>query len=621
MKYFGIDTETPCGNLEVIATNLEAKEVSTFPEICDFLLQRKYRGAIFFCFNLRFDGEAILKTTGDMKFLKEIYENGAKGVWFNDTIKVRWISSKFLQICAGNRKKNKTSYCIRAYDIAQFYQGWTLDKVARKYLNDYKNPVDAGRLGEEEGYYEANKDMVLEYCRKDAELTLRAAMLKKESIETVPMKKGKLTFRNPISQAKIAEIYIKENFKYPITPKGIDMFHYFAYKSYHGGLFSTLKRGYFKQPLYLYDINSAYPFQMKDLPHWGNGKFKVTPTPNKYDTKYGWFFCEFDCEWIPYTEITKGFKIEIRIKKHDIEEEIKINHKRKLYPEGKRKQWITKIEYEWLKKHGYYVRFIAGFVWLKLNDEYPSPFEWCEDVYKRRKEIVRKDKEDVNQHALKIVLNGSYGKTAQAKHGFGSLTNFFYASYITAGTRLQICDVVSQNPEVIVELATDSILSLAPLSVRVSENLGDWSLKKYDKGLLVGSGIRQLWLSKSKAFVTAARGLTDKSDWDMLTAMEENQNSEYLYHMKKRPLHLGEIIFHHKKLSLKDLIVFTEVEKKLNVNTDTKRSWARRYRDFRDLLESDYMPSKPLKLEKSDSNKGSERTSESFLSEGYIGEK
>ena len=541
-----------------------------------------------------FDGEAILKTTGDMKFLKDIYENGAKGVWFNDTIKVRWISSKLLQICAGNRKKNKTSYCIRAYDIAAFYQGWTLDKVARKYLNDYKNPVDAKRLGEEEGYYETNKAMVLEYCRKDAELTLRTAMLKKESIETVPMKKGKLTFRNPISQAKIAEIYIKENFKYPIIPKGIDAFHYFAFKSYHGGLFSTLKRGYFKQPLYLYDINSAYPFQMNDLPHWGNGKFKITPAPDKYDTKYGWFFCEFDCEWIPYTEITKGFSIEIRIKKYDIEEEIKINHKRKLYPEGKRKQWLTKIEYEWLKKRNYFVRFIAGFVWLKLNDKYPPPFGWMGDVYKRRKEIVAKDKGDVNQHALKIVLNGSYGKTAQAKHGFGSLTNFFYCSYTTAGTRLQICDVVLQNPEVIVELATDSILSLAPLNVRVSEKLGDWSLKKYDKGLLVGSGIRQLWMGDKST--TAARGLTDKSDWDMLKAMEENQNSAYLYHMKKRPLHLGEVIFHHKKLSLKDLIVFTEVEKKLNLETDTKRRWNIKYKTFGEFLKGKISNSLPLRL-------------------------
>ena len=601
MIYFGIDTETPMGSLKVIATNLEAKEVSTFSEICDFLLQYKYRGAIFFGFNLRFDGEAILKTTGDMEFLKKIYKDGGEGVWFNDTLKVRWISAKFLQICRGNRKKNKTHHCIRMYDIAQFYEGWTLDKVARKYLGDYKNPVDAERLGKEKGYYEANKAEVLEYCRKDAELTLRAAMLKKESIETVPMKKGKLTFRNPVSQAKIAEIYIKDNFKYPIVPKGIDAFHYFAFKSYHGGLFSTLKRGYLKQPLYLYDINSAYPFQMKDLEHWGNGTFKITPAPDKYDTKYGWFFCEFDCEWIPYTEMTKGFNIEIRIKKHDIKEEIKINHKRKLYPEGKRKQWLTKIEYEWLKKHNYFVHFIAGFVWLKLNDKYPSPFGWMEDVYKRRKEIVAKDEDDVNQHALKIVLNGTYGKTAQAKHGFGSLTNFFYCSYTTAGTRLQICDVVLQNPEVIVELATDSILSLAPLNVRVSEKLGDWSLKKYDRGLLVGSGIRQLWMADKST--TAARGLTDKSNWDMLKAMEENKNEDWLYHVKERPLHLGEIIFHHKKLALKDLIVFTKVEKKLNVNTDNKREWARRYRDFRDLLESDYMSSIPLNINEIEKDK------------------
>ena len=53
-SYFGMDTETPMGNLRVIATNEEAVEVSTFLEIVEFLTQKQYRGSIMFSYNLMF---------------------------------------------------------------------------------------------------------------------------------------------------------------------------------------------------------------------------------------------------------------------------------------------------------------------------------------------------------------------------------------------------------------------------------------------------------------------------------------------------------------------------------------------------------------------------------------
>lgn len=595
-KYYGMDTETPLGNLKVFATDKEVIGVTNFLDIVSFLTQKKYRGSILYSFNLKFDGESTLKTTNNLEFLTNLYHNGAKrdGVWYNDNIKLRWIGSKFLQIC-----KNKN--CVRIYDIAQFYSGWSLDKVARKYLGSYKNPIDGHRLGSEPGYYEDNIEDVKEYCRKDAELALRAAQLMRSTIEETSMHKGKLSFKNPISQAKVSEIYIKENYIYPRVSNKLRKLHFAAYLAYHGGIFSTLKRGLFKQPLYYYDINSAYPYEMQKLPNWSNGRFIKVNDPEEVHTRYGWFNCTFNCQWIPLPDFSVPYEVVFKYK--DLTEQVKLNNKRVIYPVGERTQWITKIEYEWLLKNNFPVKFLIGFVWEQLRDEYEAPFSWCEDVYNRRRDIKDKDPDDIRQYGLKIVMNGAYGKTAQAKKGFGILTNFFYSSYITAGTRLYIADVVILNPEVIVDIATDSVISLQPLSIHVSKALGDWNFKKYDKGLFIGSGIRQVWQGdKSK---TAARGLTDKTDWDMLKEITTGYNEEegkpnidcdYLFFTKERPIHLGEIIYHHKILSLKDLIVFTKVSKKLNVNTDEKRRWARRYKSFKDLLESEPMNSEPLHI-------------------------
>ena len=618
-KYFGADSETPLGWLKVFATNEEAIEIDTFEELLAFLNQGKFRGGIFFTFNLRFDAEHMLKLTKDMKFLKKLYFEGAKseGIEYNENVKIRYIPSKFLRICF----RHGTHYsCVSFYDIAQFYSGWTLDMVAKKYLGDYKNPIDGERLGSEKGYYEARKEEVKEYCRKDSELTLKAGMLMKKTIESVRMPRGSLSFRNPISQAKISEMYIHDNFKYPKVPEALEFFHWLSEQAYHGGIFSTERRGLFSMDLYSYDINSAYPFQMKKLPHWANGQFIHVAKSDEINTRYGWFLCEFNCPFIPYPDFSHPYEVEYCYDEIDPThcETVLMNPKRVVYPNGMRRQWVTKIEYEWMKRMGFEPEMRGGVAWQQEKEEYENPFSWIEEVYYARKAIKKEDSEDIRQWALKIAMNGAYGKTAQKKKGRGALTNFFYSSYITAGTRVQIYEAIFEkakfefdklktllysNPNVI-EIATDSILLDKPLSLPISHVLGEWSFAKYQKALIIGSGIRQQWKLNNE-FVTHARGLTYKNTWDMLGEIingfndkekKPNIECDYLYFSKKRPIHLGELIFHHKLLSLEDLGVFKDVSKRLSVNTDKKQRWEREYKDFRDILESEPMRSDPLVL-------------------------
>ena len=345
---------------------------------------------------------------------------------------------------------------------------------------------------------------------------------------------------------------------------------------------------------------------MDMLPHWGNGKFEHIEKPDDATSRFAWFLCEFNCPYISYPDFSHPYEVEYCYDEIDPThcETVLMNPKRVVYPTGLRRQWVTKIEYEWMLENGFEPEMRGGVAWQQEKEEYENPFAWIKEVYYARRKIKEMDKEDIKQWALKIAMNGAYGKTAQKKKGRGTLTNFFYASYITAGTRVQIYDVMVQKPESIVEVATDSILSTEPLSVNVSEKLGDWSFAKYEKALVIGSGIRQQWLADG-SFVTHARGLTYKNDWDMMGEIRDGRNKkegranidcDYLYFSKKRPIHLGELIFHHKLLSLKDLGVFKDVSKRLSVNTDKKRRWNREYKDFRDLLESPPMRSEPLVL-------------------------
>jgi hypothetical protein len=334
---------------------------------------------------------------------------------------------------------------------------------------------------------------------------------------------------------------------------------------------------------------------MVTLPHWGNGAFKWVNSPNDDPSVYGWYAAEFSCPWIPMEEFKAGYTIDICYR--DMEKKILVNPKRIIYPNGTRRQVVTKVEYEWMKAHGYKCKFITGLEWTQENDKYRSPFEWMGKIYKKRQDIKESDKTGMLQYALKIVLNGLYGKTAQYKKGSGRLTNFFYASYITAVTRLQVAEVALKNLSAVVEIATDSVTLTKDVSaeIPISNALGEWGLDEYTEGLFIGSGMRMEWKLGGKS-VTYARGLTDKRDFDLLAFLEKNRKEDKAWFTRRRPIHLGEMLIHYKVLKYEDLGTFQSVRKRLSVNTDKKQIWERDYVDFGDFLDSEIMGGKFLEV-------------------------
>ena len=584
-KFSSLDTETPEGNIALLCTPSECYNIETWEDFTSRFMVTKNLKTTYFTWNNRFDCQSILKLLPYDKVV-ELWKAKKHKITYKG-YRITYIPKKLLTISKIEGRRG----AIRLLDAAQYYENMSLDSQAQKYLGAGKlRGVSAKRIGKSRRYYNKHYDKIVKYCKRDADLTLKLARLAMQNIK-------KLGFdpSNPISPASISRKYQrKRGFPKSLKKmKGLERkANAFAMLAYKGGVFATYQRGFFKQPLYDYDVNSCYPAIMIDLPDWRNGRFEfIEEKPEDYE--YGWIWCDIDTEYMPYQgkehytvkEIYKGIG----------EWDMKYTAKKVTYPTGLRTAIITTEEYRWLKENGEYVKWLGeGMGWVKENDNYPNPFAWLKEMYAKRKE-AKSEGNTALATTMKLLMNSLYGSTVQRKNGIGDLSNFCYGSYITGRARKQMFDVKKRNPGAIVNIATDGLLSTEKLTLRVSGELGEWEYNEYTKGLVIGNGIRQLWKADG-SFVTHARGITSDRKYDLMSHLKKKRCKETMPVGRTRVIQLGTMVNAHIKWKREDLNTFVKQSRVLNVNTDKKRAWKREYKDFGDLLESPPMEGEPLKI-------------------------
>ena len=585
MKYSALDTETPKGNIALICTPSECYDIETWEEFTSRFMVKKNFKTVYFTWNLRFDAQAILKLLPYDKLI-ELWKAKDNRIEY-EGYRITYIPKKMLIISIIEDKKG----AIHLYDASQYYENYSLNSQAKKYLKIGKlKDVSAKEIGKSREYYDKNYEKIVEYCKRDADLTLKLARLAMKNIE-------KLGFNpsNPISPASISRKYQRKR-GYPKKLTDMTMnelkANQIAALAYKGGVFATYQRGFFKEPLYDYDVNSCYPAIMIELPDWRNGRFEFIEEKPE-DFEYGWILCDIDTEYVPY-QSDEHYEVN-EIYKDIGEWDMKYSAKKVTYPTGLRTVVITTEEYRWLRENDEYVKYLGeGMGWVKENDKYPNPFAWLKEMFAKRK-ALKKSGDTAIATTIKLLMNSLYGSAVQRKNGIGDLSNFCYGSYITGRARIQMFIVKKENPGAIVNIATDGLLCTHKLTLTISEELGDWEYNEYREGLIIGNGIRQLWTTDG-SFVTHARGITSNREYDLRVDLEAQQFSSELSVGRDRVIQLGTMVNAHIKWKREHLNTFVFQSRVLKVDTDKKRRWERKYKDFKDLLEAPPMGSEPLTL-------------------------
>lgn len=535
-----IDTETSEGDIFLICDSDGRFCDKISPDtILDFLFNTKYQNAWNFCYNLEYDADVILKVLGNELFSYK--KTGSLSFEYGE-YRLDYMPRKNLRISKGH-------HSISLYDVAQFFQSRLVDAyqrnvgpVEKQYL------VLKGKRNEFSlRFYRRHTNAVREYCINDCVMTKALA----ERWISLFNKAFNIYPRRWLSAGYLAEkVLITKGIAFPLFSSIPYEVQDLAYRSYFGGRFEMLKRGFIGTG-YLYDVNSAYPDKIAKLPDLTRGEWicslKIEPK-----AKIGFFKILAN---IPDDKYLCPFPF-------------RANHTL-VFPSGKFVTYCTIDELRVCENPQFYkILYSWQFV---PEDPYYYPYQKeIEALYDKRKKL--KQQNDPLELPIKLVLNSFYGKTGEVirRKGarlMGNLFNPVVFAHITGSTRAQCYRFVIQNDleKEVVGIATDSICCTRDLHISNSK-IGDFSFKKSaDDVFYLQNGIYRFNGEWSQRGLGKVKGTTIEH----LQTFEKNGRL-YMRLCVTRSTHLRSAIIQSR---LEDIGVIKPVIREINPNADRKRLW------------------------------------------------
>lgn len=278
-----------------------------------------------------------------------------------------------------------------------------------------------------------------------------------------------------------------------------------ARMSYFGGWYEIMMHGIIPGDTYEYDINSAYPYIIANLPCLLHGKHSTgngEPRVRNRDICFVKAVVnrpQSDSQW-------QGQYIGTMLHRNANGSILRPSKTAGWYwwNELKAAQACGLLEYDVLE-------------WMKyVPCKCEPPLKDIADLYNERKRDNNKN--TPKGKAIKLICNSAYGKFAQSI-GNPMYSNSVYASLITAGCRTMILNAIATHPkgaEAVAMVATDAVYFLSEHpSLPLSEELGEWertikrNLTLFKPGVYWDNATRDD-IKAERAFTFKARGFNAK---------------------------------------------------------------------------------------------------------------
>lgn len=437
--------------------------------------------AIHVGYAFSYDAEMILADLPPERM--KILKNKGYVTWRSYRIEYR--KSKWLQITLLAEKR----VTARIWDVFSFFHSPFVTAL-EEYLGDV--PMLAAVKEGKQARGRFTYEMIEEFIRPYWELELKYLVELMDSLRErlisadLPIKQ----WHGPGAIATYAmRKYGVENSLDREVPESVNDAAQFAYS---GGRFELFRMGRANSKVYAYDIRSAYPSAIRELPNLANGEWEYVSNPRTI-SHFGVYHIRFRH---PSLFTLRPLPLFFRDSRHAIH-----------YPnvvEG----WYWSPEAQvCLAMNG--AEILEGYEFL---EDGARPFEWVNEVYETRAQW--KAEGNPAQIALKLLLNSMYGKFAQRvgwehtkEKGAPKWHQLEYAGWVTSHARAKIFRAMVQawSTDSLLGVETDGIFTTSPLILDVGPSLGQWEESVYDDMIYLQSGFYHLlsgndWKDKTRGF-------------------------------------------------------------------------------------------------------------------------
>lgn len=285
----------------------------------------------------------------------------------------------------------------------------------------------------------------------------------------------------------------------------------FAIRTYYAGWFEIMCHGVVPGTLWEYDINSAYPFIMANLPCLLHGEWETGSgePPDRKDT------LTMVCARVQGSDKFIGAML------HRSKDGTRLSRPRNTTGH----YWLHELE---AASNCGMVDNIQFKEWhrFKRGCNCPPPLRGLADLYEQRLAI---GKNTPQGKAFKLIYNSAYGKFAQSV-GDPIFANPIYASLITAGCRTMILNAIATHPEgtrAVAMVATDGVYFMSRHNhLPLGDGLGQWEESTKENCTLFKPGV--YWDDKARQAIKEgshpkfkARGVSSKDFSRCLTSIDK----------------------------------------------------------------------------------------------------
>jgi hypothetical protein len=439
----------------------------------------------------------------------------------NETVwggyKIKWIDRKYFHII-----RLSTGRSRKVYDVVAWYQkpfvstletwsigtpeDWALIRRMKKLRGDFVN---------------VDPEEIERYCWLECELLVKLVDSLLKAIQETPYRIRGLYGPGVLAEA----IFMHHKIKQYMGPYNEEI----ALQAYYGGRFDTAFFGWFEN-LHGYDIRSAYPDQIRNLPCLKHAIWVACKDPFKYP--HGMYRVKWDvgidCLYPPFP-----------------------------YRDSTGCIWYLYAGQGWyhadevraaIEVFGKQVKVLEG----TALDQHCThqPFYFIEELYNWRLKIAKENY--AKGQVVKLGLNSMYGKLVQSvgsKKSLPPFQNFFWGGAITAGTRAKILRVIARNMTDIISIATDGLISLAQLQVVIGKQLGEWEYSELAQHVQLSNGVYHS-IDREGIVKERARGIGHgEIDWQEIETIYRAHGiyGDYSYERKdhfvtiREALHLNQV--------------------------------------------------------------------------------